>query len=317
MPEAPNPVPAYHASCLLSTHLRGPHRRSLQLATFMNVGQDQANMESEIASFGAKKSTVSFASHWRELGVHEKEAFQDKLTLAMLLAFGAPTVLSVLISYDISAAYWIGRFGGTIAIFNVIWVIGWNTLVAKEMFLRRTPVVLMMLVPGLLFLASSQYHQQQAKRLAYIFQLSDCTFVEKANLEVAWQEASKIYMECVEIHMNITGSPRFDVERITQVQRCPGYAKGMQDWGPQWQYLQSLETQEQCSGWCSRNGPLWSKFDSKLDGALKHDTCSIAAGDILGTKIRTMSFQMLVYSMAVVLMLGVVLGYARDCWVRW
>merc|ERR1719181_1433026 len=72
----------------------------------------------------------------------------------------------------------------------------------------------------------------------------DCmTFYEKRDLQLAYDEANKVYKEC-----------GFKVETV---ERCPQYEPAWEVHAKEFRYLKALEERFPCAGICNRGPTMW------------------------------------------------------------
>lgn len=193
--------------------------------------------------------------------------------------------------------------------------------------LSVVPAVIAM-IPGPLVLAitANAYVRSTLGNLPEMLSSNDCAWYDvKEKPELSWQLAERIHTDCLADH-----ELQFpDAERLFKMQECPTYLQhhksspmpSFQDglWhallGPNremnftfagilddyaehrvtWRYFESLEVEQQCSGWCQPERPLWTTRKTK-------DSCSSVAGHIMKYKIQPLAYSMLAYSTALIVM---------------
>mmetsp|Transcript_43353 Transcript_43353/g.119946 ORF Transcript_43353/g.119946 Transcript_43353/m.119946 type:complete len:303 (-) Transcript_43353:112-1020(-) len=237
-----------------------------------------------------------------EHGIH---AFEEYMTLVLLLVFGIPCVSCTLMTTQSSVAYWIGNSGFYTSACCFLWILlGHHVFFSSA---RRFVVIQLLVLPGIAFVLVAHSHRLVALDVEEQLVVQDCVaFPGKHRLERAWNEANAILEACVDNQIRITGSPRHEVERNSVVQRCPGYAEGSKEWGRDWDYLQALETEERCSGWCEYRRALWHSNTESV--VFSQNKCSTVVSRQLRRQVRRVSGQIMVYTMGVLVVLGFVLG---------
>mmetsp|Transcript_112628 Transcript_112628/g.342813 ORF Transcript_112628/g.342813 Transcript_112628/m.342813 type:complete len:303 (-) Transcript_112628:47-955(-) len=236
------------------------------------------------------------AQPWR--GPH---LFQDKIVFILMLVLGLPAISCAAIASHPSVLYWVGRSGLVVPTAAMLWVLLSHEFLARKVVKRRLAVILVLVIPTASMMLAAHGHKVTAVGLRAKLETEDClAFHGKARLERAWQEARQILDACVERQANLTGAPGAEVERVTSLRLCPGYAKGQARWAREWGYLEALEATQRCAGWCSAERPLWRTFL----GEAPHDRCSLVAAEMLGGEVHRTARQVVVYCAFALLFLG-------------
>mmetsp|Transcript_38833 Transcript_38833/g.88306 ORF Transcript_38833/g.88306 Transcript_38833/m.88306 type:complete len:322 (-) Transcript_38833:77-1042(-) len=231
-----------------------------------------------------------------------RASFQDKLTFFMLLVLGMPTISCVLLSRHPSVIYWMGRSGFLIPIGVMAWVLLGHDLLVRRILKRRLAVVIVLVFPITVLLVTAHVHKLRTVDLHARLMSKDCTsFPGKARLEQAWQGAKAVFDKCVGLQANETGAPIRELEQVTSVSRCLGYEVGQNSWGKEWAYLEELEREQRCAGWCTMEAPLWHNMvDYK-----PHDRCSLAVANMMGGEVYRTARQIVFYCFSTLAFLAV------------
>jgi hypothetical protein len=228
-------------------------------------------------------------------------SFADAFTFSLLAVYSFPIAALTYVAFQKHVAYWLGRW----CLF--VWVIpallAWGYMAIVRQYYRRKVVVLTcILVPcTLLFILGNIYLHNSSTTASQLL-ADDCnTFDRKRDLETAWKAAHAIWTKCVDSTVAATGINRTEAVRITKVHHCDGYDNLYSTYRQQWEYLQFLELNRQCAGWCEAHDPLWSFNDVK-------DSCSTSVGLMMHLALRRTSLQIFTFSGAIlVVAVGVVI----------
>lgn len=123
----------------------------------------------------------------------------------------------------------------------------------------------------------------------------DCDILpEKAHLQLEWEAAAQFFKKCVN---DTTAKSSFNSEYLAKnfrIQDCtdyePVFAKHSETWG----YLQRLEENYACTGFCVPGQQLWSKGPHK-------DSCSVAVSMIFENFVSARSGR--IFNMMLVLLI--------------
>jgi len=233
----------------------------------------------------------------------EKYAFQDKLTFGLLLVLGPPGVSCACISFYPSVLYWIGSAGLVVPAATVLWILAGHNLLLRGLLRRRTAVILVFVLPTFALMAVAHAHKVAALSVHTELDAQDCvSFPGKRRLDLAWQAAREILDRCIDAESDSAQAPREEVRQVTSVTRCPGYAEGSLRWGREWRYLEALESEHRCAGWCKLETPVWQMFP---DTDPPHDKCSLVAANMMGGEVYRTSRQVVYYCVLVMVTLGI------------
>jgi len=183
--------------------------------------------------------------------------------------------------------------------------------------------------PFLLAVVANAYVRSTLNELPDILaSQEDCAWYDvKEQLELSWRAAERVYIDCLSEH-----EIKFqDLERLFRIQECHHYLQGhlasptpsFQDmyrhalYGPQtewhgvkdafaphrvaWRYLERLEEEQHCSGWCRESRALWTAHETR-------DSCSAVAGFVMKHKVRPTAYVLLTYSASILLVAPIGLG---------
>lgn len=222
----------------------------------------------------------------------------DSVTLTLFILFCFPMVACNYLACQTHVIYWMGTPGFLSWGVPVLLCMGYIGL-AKKRGRPKVWILSCILLPCVLFLILGNVHLSRASMIGSQLTANDCnSFTRKRELERSWWAAYKIYDTCVIAAMR-GGLNRTLAEEATRVHLCAGYEELWPDNGENWEYLQHLEQEDLCSGWCTPQRPIWTFLKTK-------DACSRVAGDSMFISVRHTSLLLFVYS-GVILIVAVVM----------
>lgn len=228
-------------------------------------------------------------------------SFADAFSFSLLAMYSYPIASFTYVGFKSDVAYWLGRWCLFVWLIPVLLSWGYMAIVRKR--LRRKVVVLTcIIVPCTVLFILGNIYLHNASTTASQLLANDChTFPRKRDLEQAWEAANTIWTKCVNYTMTATGINHTEAARISKVHHCKGYEDWYPVYGERWEYLQALEVQRQCAGWCEADHALWTFADVK-------DSCSTSVGLVMHLAIRRTSLQIFTFSGAIlVVAVGVVI----------
>jgi len=171
-------------------------------------------------------------------------------------------------------------------------------------------------LPSVILLFYGHLQYQSALEKTTKLSVSDCgAFSEKRDLQRSWEAAHELYMSCInETHL-ATGHPRDALLQRFRLPDCEEYESALYGLGRnqeshfrEWTYLQHLEEEQLCVGWCYQGRQLWSNYKGG------RDACSKAVARVYSayagpraSQVATIMFVLLGSTSVVVVMLGPVM----------
>lgn len=197
--------------------------------------------------------------------LHVNEMFPTAFTLVSALAFLTPMYMIVWLSMQPEVAYWSTVYT------RVLWVIPVIILFVHGVHVRsgvpsKPAVVMALIVPCVLLLVCANNEYKMALGRAEKLFSTDCdTFPEKAALQRSWEAAYTLYERCLDETATSSGYAIEKLRTNFRVQDCEEYQKGLDEYGKDWTYLQYLEENHFCAGWCYPGVQLWTNRNVKDD----------------------------------------------------
>lgn len=240
---------------------------------------------------------------------HASESFQEKLMRFMLLLVGLPAVSCVWISTHASVKYWIGRSGFFIPLVVIVWVSFAQHLIMKSSVNRRCATIIVLVIPVASLMLVAHFHKVLSFEASTKLGMQDCiNFPAKVHLQKAWETARDIRTKCVQEQAKLAGVTAEESQLMTPVQTCTEYEEGRLQWGTEWDYLETLEMEQRCAGWCFMGEPLWQNFARHIS----HDRCSIVASEMLGGTVYRTVRQLEIYCFWVLMLISVLFTRFLD-----
>jgi len=118
----------------------------------------------------------------------------------------------------------------------------------------------------------------------------------KLELEDDWQAAQSFFAVCLSATAARLDMSVVQAAELYRINGCAGY-EDMAKKYPTWEYLEELEKEEECSGWCFHTRPLWTHEETQ-------DGCASTVADLFHNKIERAGTQILIYMVSVTLLLG-------------
>jgi len=217
--------------------------------------------------------------------------WEAKTLYCFLVFFSVPVGALCYLAQRPSVGYWMNK-SAYIGLLVALWLLFCYQMLCRKSLRYTSTMLLMTILPSTALIFVANYHLIQAEVVSTHLVTEDCfSFPEKANLQHAWEAAHTILVNCVAKRINETGAPLEQVVDVTFVHRCWGYEEALPSWRKEWAYLEDLEEQQQCAGWCTLDTPLWNR----VSGRVYKDRCSTAAAAVMRENVYSASVQVMTY----------------------
>lgn len=237
---------------------------------------------------GESYTVVPFEQNLLEGG---KMPFEAKLTFLMTILLFYPVCLLCLIHSKPSVQYWFGHWTIITAAGVVLWIVFCHISLKTGYIRRGLAAIVAIVVPAAALTGIVQVQAWQFREAAAALVSSDCdSFLGKAKVQRAWQVAYDLKTSCTLALANATGAPVEDASRVLDLHDCPDYPFLMQRLGKEFAFLEHMETNYHCGGWCTPARPIWMPYPVQ-------DSCSLAFGRALGGNISLLGIQITIYSL--------------------
>lgn len=223
-----------------------------------------------------------------------------------LLIFLVPIWMTVHISFDRDTEYWVGTMCQYVVFLPLVFIVALLSHIRAGR-LHRTTVALSIIIPCIVILICGDVVLTRTHEIADTLTTPDCSATEsKQQLEQSWGLAYRFFMRCIvqTVQRDFGNNATIDAAAASstslfRISDCEEYSKLLEENRRDWLYLQRLEQEEQCGGWCTFSRPLWT-----FDGVV--DSCSIAVGESMKQKVSRTAKQAIILA-------AVALGSASAC----
>jgi hypothetical protein len=209
-------------------------------------------------------------------------------TMSVFLLFGYCLTTIIYFAYDPDARFFIGRW----PLWGLIWVplFGlahwWHVKKAKPV---RSVMMACVFGPATTYFIIGWCVLHAATHLHTVLRSSDCSrTAEFKEFNEAALAARKFHNKCLA-----------SSQEQLLIHYCPGYEdeKAVDNREETWEYLKYAEHNYGCAGFCNVDGDpsMWTYQGYQ-------DSCAAATANVMRSKIGALAFQMMVYSIIVVVM---------------
>jgi len=217
-----------------------------------------------------------------------RELYPSLLTLALFAIFGFAVITGVRLSQEPNARFWVGQYGYALLAIPVILIVSHIV----QSYYRRPMyffVILSVCVPPLISIFVGFMYAVPVEQVVQRLLSTDCTtFRQKFVIEQAYKEANSFFSDCLSAQAKNQSTTIEAVRKDMVISQCPGYDPKASGYASEWSYLQKLEENENCAGWCfDGEGALWTHNPTSWD------SCSSAAGMTMKNKVSRNASRMM------------------------
>jgi hypothetical protein len=236
---------------------------------------------------------------------HQQMPFEVKLFFCAMLLLSWPVSMCLFLSFKPSVAYWFGSSELIIAVGVIVWIILSYVMFTAGALKRVTATLCILVLPCTVMAIFSEMQELKFKFLGTGLRSNECSSSsEKVHIQEAWIAAKNLSVKCDQYLMQATGAPINQIMDVRRFDACPGYSALYVVHKPEWDYIETLEGNYRCGGWCFPSYPLWKTANYTLD------SCSLAAGQAMENSISHMGAQIGFYCFAVMLCITLLLVLA-------
>jgi len=234
--------------------------------------------------------------------------FPAAFTLTSIVFFMLPVYLAVHAARQPVVKYFHGDWYYVLVVIPVI------ILIVHHFHMRNGPhrsiTNLAVIVPSFLLLVYGTTSYTSASSKADRLFSTDCTTMsEKSHLQHEWEAAHLLYQTCLRSTAASRNLTTAYLGKTFRIQDCTEYQSAFQEHSRDWGYLQYLEQDHACTGFCIPGTQLWSKGPHQ-------DSCAITVASVFRYIVKGNSLQVITISlitvcleMAAVLFLGPVMSF--------
>jgi len=233
--------------------------------------------------------------------------FELKLTFFSSIVLFYPVVLCLLLGMKPTVLYWCGRWSIFACIAVPIWVMLCHFMFANRLLRPGLGPLAFLILPSVLVFLICEVQVRTLSGQGAVLMSSDCeTFQSKAKVEQAWWSAHALLQSCAEELAEKTGSSISETMGLVSIRECRGYKEGFRQHGKEWTYIDSIEKEHHCGGWCSVGPPLFNLQSRVVD------SCSVAVAHVVAGNISLLSYQVTSYAAVLLVSVSLVLMYSPS-----
>ena len=210
--------------------------------------------------------------------------FASSLTCALFCVFLAPILTTLHLVADENVRFWIGWY----PLFSLLMPVLWLAAHAYHMSIgygKRSVLMTCVIIPCVVFFLIGGSILFQATHVVDGLLTQDCPHFRAIRpVEQAYQDANSVLAECRKEKPDAI------------LQNCQNYVDeyDVAAHGKYWSYLQFVETNYNCHGFCtSRPDGLWSR------GGVTNDACAVAVASVLRGRVQHAAWQLMMYNIIV------------------
>jgi len=220
--------------------------------------------------------------------------FEAKLFFAVILLLSWPVAICFLLYTKPSISYWFGEWELVLGAGIIIWTIFNYFAYVIGAVGKGTATLLLLVLPCTVLAIVCEMQDLQFQFIATSLRSHDCNAnKQKAYIQEAWLEASRVSAQCTKALSADTGAPEEEIMKVRKLEECAGYIEARKQYSREFSYLKGLEEKYTCGGWCEPNYPLWISATTPLD------SCAISAGRAMTNSISQMGTEVAVYAFIV------------------
>mmetsp|Transcript_31163 Transcript_31163/g.85380 ORF Transcript_31163/g.85380 Transcript_31163/m.85380 type:complete len:275 (+) Transcript_31163:114-938(+) len=270
------------------------------------------------ASTGYPMKEMTAAELFGEWAYLRRELWPGAFTLCLFAMFAPAIVASLTIATNATAVYWLGGVGWFILLVPALLVVShvYHYCAGRP---RLFPTIVGTVVPSLIVILIGFLALKPIAGVASKLDSADCTsYPEKYKLDLAYRSAAQTFDTCVQRVATSTSTTAEATAPLLDLSDCSEYKTSPEgdDYSSQWAYLQKMEVNQVCSGWCTPGEPaLWTRTHYAMDlcanAAAAELTGKVAN---LGRRLMLLGILELIASIYVVLTMQAVLKKTLTSW---
>lgn len=214
------------------------------------------------------------------------QIFPVLFTLGCCLTFIYPAYSVVHVALEPAVAYFYSNLW-LLAILLVIppLIAAVHVVHMREMQPVKKAVIVAIFVPSTLIIFFADRFWEGAQDKADRLAATDCAALQaKDDLQNSWEVAYYVYDNCLSQTNADSGYSMEQLKANFRIQDCEEYKDLKDSYSKDWGYLEYMEEQHACSGWCYPAQQLWSTREHK-------DSCSVAASNAFRYLVQPQAMQ--------------------------
>lgn len=227
--------------------------------------------------------------------------FPVMFTLACCLVFLFPGYAVLHVALEPAVAYFFSNLWLVSLLLVIPPLLGAVHLVhLRAMQPVKKAVIAAVFIPSTLIIIFADHFYEGALDKADRLVATDCNALQqKADLQKSWEVAFYVYENCLNQTNVESGYSLEELRKNFRIQDCEEYKDLKDEYSDDWKYLEYLEEQHGCSGWCYPAQQLWSTRDHK-------DSCSNAVSNAFRYFVQPHAFQVCLTMSATLILLALV-----------
>lgn len=218
------------------------------------------------------------------------ELFPHVFTFSCVLLFLGPALKVFQLAKQPAIRYLVGVFPSRCAISALVFMLAAHLVHRCLRRASKLAMILGLLAPSLLMTLFADRLFSRAVVWNNELVAEDCQAPsEKWDLELAWRKADHFYGLCIN---SLVRSDQIDEGERRPITTCEGYEDALHE-NQHWHFLEQVETQYGCGGWCTPAQPLWISRRGPIDA------CSTVIASQLQLEAIPDSRQLFTFSLAV------------------
>lgn len=233
--------------------------------------------------------------------------FVLKITFFSWIVLFYPVLLCALLGTKPSVLYFCGYklFFALLAV--PTWLVLCHFVFSYRILRKGLAPVAYLVLPSVLIFFTCEVQVRVLSGQGAVLLSSDCeTFESKAKVERAWWSAHELLVNCAEELSETTGVSMNETLSLINIRECKGYAKAFYEHDAEWTYLDRLEGEYHCGGWCTMQAPIWHLRSQVVD------SCSTAAALVMAHNVNLLSWQVITYIVALTAGVSMVLMFSPS-----
>jgi len=247
-------------------------------------------------------------------GINLLAVFPAAFTMVCSLLFILPLYTVISVANEPVVKYFSAQVSWVLLIIPVIIAVT-HIIHVRTKVPNKYAVMATLIVPGFLLLIFANAEYVSAADKADKLFSTDCdTFSIKRELQREWEAAYSIYTQCLN---STAASSAYSIAQLQQnfrIQDCEEYPAALKSHKRAWNYLQYLEENNHCSGWCYHGQQIWSSQVTK-------DGCAITVSSVYKLYVRPNAGEVcliMIFTLAVSAVLLILIGpVIRSLGIDW
>lgn len=240
-------------------------------------------------------------------GIDLIRMFPAAFTMVCFVIFLVPVWLILTVAENQALSYFSSRWAYVVLAAPVI-ILLVHLVHLRQGVPNKFGVLAALMIPSIicLIIANRQF-MNATDKMDKLFSVDCDTFPQKRQLQVAWESAYNLYMDCLNTTAATSNYPLEVLQQNFRIQDCAEYQSRLSgkwaflnNYADEWNYLRYLEENHYCSGWCYHGVQLWSSKPHK-------DSCAIVVSNLFRSLVTPHTKQVSVVMLACLAVTAVII----------